>query len=70
MCVASFTGLPPPFLHTANDKKKKKKNWTVERPGNETKMCKQYFHLFCVQEFPPVIITDKTGKVLDEKCKI
>ena len=25
--------------------------------------------LFCVQEFPPVKITDKTGKILDEKCK-
>ena len=31
-------------------------------------MCEQYF-LFCVQEFPPVRITDNTGKVLDEKCK-
>lgn len=47
MCVALFTGLPPPFLHAANDKK----NWTVGRPVNETKMCKHTSTCFVYRSF-------------------
>ena len=59
----------PPPLHFCMLQIIKKKTGRWEGLGMRLR-CLSILHLFCVQEFPPVQITDKTGKVLDEKCKI